>query len=168
VFSKHDDGDFSQSGESTVDSLASMQQSSAAHTMPADSRSPAGVGQTAPTSFGAGADLQPAGFVPLGDPTIAAAVTLPPGPQPSIPRHHQVLRPLSQTGAVLLGIPVCHRLMRRLLTMIRTKMLKLSLRLFHLSNVLCTAFFAGSRNVLGETVILLKLLTVSSLSHSCC
>ena len=65
VFSKHDDGDFSQSGESTVDSLASMQQSSAAYTMPADSRSPAGVGQTAPTSFGAGADLQPAGWAIL-------------------------------------------------------------------------------------------------------
>ena len=61
--------------------------------------------------------------------------------------HHQNLRPLSQTGGVLLDLPVRRRLMRRLLHLLittRTKMLKLSLLLFHLSNGLCTVYFAVS------------------------
>ena len=83
VFSEHDD-DFSLVGESNVDSLVLLQRSSAACTRSEDLSPPAGVGQTAPNSFGAGAQLQPAGSASLGAQTVTAVASLPTGPQPSI------------------------------------------------------------------------------------
>ena len=84
---------FSDIGSSTVNSLDAQQPSNAAAstTRSEDLFSPAGVGLEAPISFGAGAHQQPAGPVPLGASTMAAAVTLPPGPPPSIPRHQSLL-----------------------------------------------------------------------------
>ena len=94
VFSEHDD-DFSLVGESNVDSLVLLQRSSAACTRSEDLSPPAGVGQTAPNSFGAGAQLQPAGSVSLGAQTVTAVASLPTGPQPSIhhPRSSRSIRP---------------------------------------------------------------------------
>jgi hypothetical protein len=87
-----DDG-ISDSRESTVNSLTSLQLSNAAaiNSRSEDLFPPAGVGLEAPISFGAGAHQQPAGPVSLGASTKAAAVSLPPGPPPSIPRHQSLL-----------------------------------------------------------------------------
>ena len=65
---------------------------------------PAGVGQNAPTSFGAGAHQQPAGSVSLGDSTMTAVVTLPSGPQPSIHRS-RTSRSLQPAECTSVGQP---------------------------------------------------------------
>ena len=74
--------------ESTVNSLASLQLSNAAAITATseDLSPPAGVGQTAPTSLGAGAHLLPAGSVSLGAQNSTAVVSLPTGPPPTISR----------------------------------------------------------------------------------
>jgi len=97
--------------ESTVNSLASLQLSNAAAITATseDLTSPAGVGQTAPTSLGAGAHLLPAGYVSLGAQNSTAVVSLPTASTTHylivLENHHQNLRPLSQTGGFLRAFP---------------------------------------------------------------
>jgi hypothetical protein len=93
-------------GESTDNSLASQQLSNAAalNSRSEDLVPPAGVGLEAPTSFGAGAHQQPAGSVSLGDSTLTAVVTLPPGPQPSIHRS-RTSRSLQPAECTSVGQP---------------------------------------------------------------
>jgi len=105
VFSERDVDDISLVGGSTVDSLLSLQKSSAACSRSEDFFPPAGVGQKASALLDAGAPVQLTGSVSLGDHNLAAAVSLPTGPQPSIhrPRTSRSIRPPECTSV---GQPV--------------------------------------------------------------
>ena len=105
VFSERDVDDTSLVGGSTVDSLVSLQQSSAACSRSEDFFPPAGVGQKASALLDAGAPVQLTGSVSLGAHNLAAAASLPPGPQPSIhrPRTSRSIRPPECTSV---GQPV--------------------------------------------------------------
>ena len=105
VFSERDVDDISLVGGSTVDSLVSLQQSRAAYTRSEDFFPPAGVGQNAPTSLDAGAPVQLTGSVSLGDHNLAAAVSLPTGPQPSI-RRPRTSRSIRLPECTSVGQPV--------------------------------------------------------------
>ena len=85
----HESDGISDFGESTVNSLSSrpLSNADAINGRSEELSSPAGVGLEAPTSFGAGAHLEPAGSVSQGTTKMTAVVSQPPGPPPAIPRH---------------------------------------------------------------------------------